>query len=137
MGRGVFGTSWLLSKIGKLAVTYLDMGDSQAQKDRDLLGSAPVLAVLATDDNDREAQVRAGQALERVWLTATARGLALHPMNQILQLPELKTEVQALLPRPQMHPQITFRLGHAEPAPSNTPRRPVSEVLLDDAPSAD
>jgi nitroreductase len=137
MGRGVFGTSWLMSKVGKLAVTYLDMGDSQAQKDRDLLGSAPVLAVLATDTDDRAAQVRAGQALERVWLAATQRGLALHPMNQILQLPDLKEQVQALLPRPAMHPQITFRLGHAEAAPSDTPRRPVSEVLLDHVPSAD
>jgi hypothetical protein len=36
-----------------------------------------------------------------------------------------------------MHPQITFRLGHAEAAPSDTPRRPVSEVLLDHVPSAD
>lgn len=133
MGRGAFGTSWILSKIGKLAVTYLNMGDSQAQKDRDLLGSAPVLAVLATDTDDRAAQVQAGQALERVWLTATARGLALHPMNQILQLPDLKEEIRSLLPRPAMHPQITVRLGYAEPAPSNTPRRPVSEVLIDDA----
>jgi len=137
MGRGVFGTSWWMSKVGKLAVTYLNMGDSQAQTDRDLLGSAPVLAVLATDANDRAAQVRAGQALERLWLTATQRGLALHPMNQILQIPKLKTEVQALLPRPERHPQITFRLGHAEPAPSNTPRRPVSEVLLNEIPSGD
>jgi hypothetical protein len=94
------------------------------------MDSAPVLAALATDADTPKAQVEAGQALERIWLAATLRGLQLQPMNQILQIPTLKNEVRMLLPDPSMHPQITFRLGYGEPERSHTPRRSIEQMLI-------
>jgi nitroreductase len=131
IGEGAFGTPWLLSKIGQLAVTHLDLSDATTAKDRDRMDSAPVLAALATDADTPKSQVQAGQALERIWLAATLRGLQLQPMNQILQIPTLKNEVRMLLPDPSMHPQITFRLGYGEPESSPSPRRPLEEVMIE------
>jgi hypothetical protein len=115
--------------MAQLAVTYLNMGRRMAGKDSELLMSSPVLALLGTVENDWASQLRAGQVLERIWLTATTLGLALHPMNQILQVSELKKEVVQLIPEAGVFPQLTFRLGHAEPEGKHTLRRPLEEVL--------
>lgn len=130
IGKGAFGTPWLFSKIGQLAMTYLDLSDATTAKDRQRIASAPVLAVLVAEEDSPRTHVRAGQVLERVWLAATQRGIQLQPMNQILQIPEIKKEVQRLLPDAGMHPQITFRMGYATPERRRQPRRSVEEVLV-------
>jgi nitroreductase len=131
IGEGAFGTPWLMAKIGQLAVTYLDLSDATTAQDRRRMDSAPVLAALATPTDTPIAQVRAGQALERLWLAATLRGLQLQPMNQILQIPSLKNDLRMMLPDPDMHPQLTFRLGYGEPEDKHTPRRPAEETMID------
>jgi nitroreductase len=130
MGQGVFGTPWLMSKVSQLAVTYLNMGKGTAKKDSDLLMSAPVLAVISSSTDDRWAQVQAGQVFERVALMATALGIRVHPMSQILEIPEFKIEVAELIPAPGVVPQHTFRLGYAELEEGRTPRRPLADVLI-------
>ncbi len=92
----------------------------------------PQLAVLSTLCNTRADWLRAGQALERVWLTATARGVAVGPITQ-----PLETADAWLVRDPRSgieHPQMILRLGYGLPVP-RTRRRPVSDVL--DIPSAD
>ncbi|RCV64972.1 hypothetical protein C5S53_06130 [Methanophagales archaeon] len=106
------------------------MGKGTAKKDSGVLMSAPLLAALSSPANDRRTQVKVGQALERVWLQATNLGIRLHPMNKILQLPEIKAEVTKLIPMGDVMPQLTFRLGYAEPETAYTPRRPLNEVLI-------
>ena len=130
MGQGVFGTPWLMSKMSQLAVTYLNMGKGTAKKDSELLMSAPVLAVISSSTDDRAAQVQAGQVFERLALMATALGIQVHPMSQILEIPEFKDEVADLIPTSDVVPQQTFRLGYAEPEEQHTPRRPLEEVLI-------
>jgi nitroreductase len=129
MGQGVFGTPWLMSKVSQLAVTYLNMGKGTAKKDSELLMSAPVLGVISSSTDDRRAQVQAGQVFERVALMATALGIQVHPMSQILEIPEFKVDVAELIPVPDVIPQHTFRLGYAEPEEGHTPRRPLAEVI--------
>lgn len=130
IGQGVFGTPWLLSKIGELAITYMNMGKGQAKKDSKVLMSAPILAALSSRMNDRESQVKIGQVFERLCLMATLLKISVHPMNQILEIPELKTEVGKLIPMPDVFPQLTFRMGYAEPEKECTPRRPLEEVFM-------
>lgn len=50
----------------------------------------PLIALLATRHDRRVDWLRAGQALERVWLTATARTLRLAPLHQALEWPDLR-----------------------------------------------
>jgi hypothetical protein len=52
-------------------------------------------------------------------------------MNQILQIPSLKNDLRMMLPDPDMHPQLTFRLGYGEPEDKHTPRRPAEETMID------
>jgi nitroreductase len=130
MGKGVFGTPWLMSKVSQLAVTYLNLGQGTAKKDSELLKSAPILAVISAADDGREAQIRAGQLYERVALMATALDLHVHPMSQILEIDEFKASVSELIPTPGVVPQHTFRLGYAASEGEHTPRRPLAEVLI-------
>jgi nitroreductase len=91
----------------------------------------PQLAVLSTLGNTRADWLRAGQALERAWLTATLRGVAVTPLTQ-----PLETADAWLVRDPQSgieYPQMIVRLGEGLPVP-HAPRRPVSDVL--DLPSA-
>ena len=130
IGQGAFGNSWLMAQIGSLAVAYLDLGKSTAKKDRKVLQSAPVLGLLATEDNDRASQIKTGQIFERIYLTARKFGLGVRPMSQIVQIPEHKEELKRLIPQHYVYPQQPFLLGFAEFNETHTPRRAVEEILI-------
>lgn len=129
IGRGVFGTSWLMSKLGKLAATHLNMGKSQARKDSELLMSSPILGLICSRTNERTSQLKAGQLYERLALLAASLSIWTQPMSQILQVPELKVEVTELLPESGLTPLHPFRMGYGHPEKQRTPRRPVEEVI--------
>jgi nitroreductase len=130
VGQGVFGTPWLFAKLEQLAVSYLDLGKYVAKKDSDLLMSAPVLAVLCSEESDRESQVKVGQVLERIALTAATLGIGIQPMSQLVQVPETKAELARLIPLTSALPQQSFRLGYAETEKEHTPRRRLEETLV-------
>lgn len=81
------------------------------------------------DQRDMLAQVCAGQVVERLYLAATLRGLALQPVSQILEAVDTRDEVGALVGHAVV-PIQPFRLGHASSSRTHTPRRPLDEVLL-------
>jgi len=86
----------------------------------------PQLAVLSVQVGDRANWLRAGQALQRVLLTATARGIDASPLTQ-----PLETADAWLVRDPRSgheQPQMILRIGYGLPVPS-APRRPVSQVL--------
>jgi nitroreductase len=86
----------------------------------------PQLAVLSTPSSSRSDWLRAGQALQRVLLAGTVRGVAASPLTQPLEMPD------AWLVRDPgsgfEYPQMILRIGYGLPVP-HSPRRPVSEVL--------
>jgi len=91
----------------------------------------PQLAVLSVRFGGRADWLHAGQALQRVWLTATSRGIPVCPLTQPL---ETADAWQVRDPRlPDERPQMIFRLGYGLPLPPGAPRRPVPEVLDDRA----
>jgi nitroreductase len=87
----------------------------------------PQLAVLSTRTAGPDDWLTAGQALERAWLTATSRGIAVSPLTQPLET------AAAWLVRDARwsgeHPQMILRIGYGLPLGPRAPRRPVSEVL--------
>jgi nitroreductase len=86
----------------------------------------PQLAVLSTPSSSRSDWLHAGQALQRVLLTATVRGIAASPLTQPLETPDAWLVRD---PRSGFEcPQMILRLGYGLPVP-HSPRRPVSEVL--------
>jgi nitroreductase len=108
-----------------------------------MIMSAPALAAIASNYDDRRSQVVVGQVYQRMALLANELGLAIHPLSQILEVPETKRELNEILnvpeakaevtglgPEEEVFPVHTFRLGYAEPERRHTPRRRLEEVLL-------
>ncbi|MFF1351863.1 Acg family FMN-binding oxidoreductase [Streptomyces sp. NPDC058322] len=92
-----------------------------------LFEDRPQLALLRTVRDRPVNWLCAGQALERVLLTAVRHGLVASFATQPLEWPELRH----LLRDPALgagHPQMIVRLGYGPEGPC-APRRPVSEVL--------
>lgn len=87
---------------------------------------AATIAMLSTATDGPASWVRAGQALERVLLTATVRGLSSTPMTQPLEIADLRRLV--LDPASGRVAQVILRLGYGPPCPPS-PRRPLEEVL--------
>lgn len=123
--------SFVLSrdKAGDPKGTFAEGAADQA---RAQAASASAFALLTTQGNTRRAQVLAGRAYARLTLTASALGLALHPMSQVL---EEYADMAALSARFRRicgvaagdTPQMIARLGFAEPHP-HTPRRDVASM---------
>jgi len=111
----------------RLVVSHFDVGRSTAGKDAKLAQRSPVLAVLATNADTTGDWMAAGQALERVLLTATAAGLQASYLNQPVQVEQLRPRVADLLDGLGV-PQLVLRLGYPSKELPAAPRRPVDAV---------
>ncbi|WP_112237816.1 Acg family FMN-binding oxidoreductase [Kribbella monticola] len=106
-----------------LAATPADTGRRSAAFER-----SPQLAILATRRDGPAEWLRAGQAMERLLLEATAAGLATSLLNQAIEHDNLRW----LLHEPLgvwTRPQAVIRFGYGPAVPA-TPRRPITDVLL-------
>ncbi len=90
----------------------------------------PLLAVLCSPSDSPAAQIRAGQAMERVLLQATSLGLAASFVSQLIEVEPIRDRVRRLLGG-QLHPQAVLRIGFGGPVPG-TPRRDALDCLLRD-----
>ncbi len=94
----------------------------------DWFEEVPQLAVLSMHFGERVDWLRAGQALQRVLLTATDRGIDACPLTQPL---ETADAWQVRDPRSGCEqPQMILRIGYGLPVPA-APRRPLADVLDD------
>ncbi len=96
-------------------------------------GATPSFGWIATEGNSRAQQIAAGRAYVRLNLRATAQGVAMHPVSQLLQeypeMSELQQQFRtAVGAKPGTTIQMLFRLGYADQsAPS--PRRPLDSII--------
>lgn len=81
----------------------------------------PIL-ILETDGDAPADWLRAGQALQRVWLTATVRGLVASLFTQAAELRHTRAMLAHHLRLPGS-PQVLLRLGHPDRATPHTARR--------------
>jgi nitroreductase len=88
----------------------------------------PQLAVLSTRREGPAEWLRAGQAMERVLLEATAHGVATSLLNQAIEHHKLRWLVRDPLGA-WNRPQAVIRFGYGPPVPP-TPRRPIADVLM-------
>ena len=88
----------------------------------------PAVVVLTSHLSGRAAEVGAGQALQKVLLTATADGLAASFLSQLVELPGPRERLRRLVRGAQL-PQAVLRIGRGFPVPA-TPRRPLAEVVV-------
>ncbi|MER6351915.1 nitroreductase family protein [Streptomyces sp. NPDC001634] len=115
----------------------LPMRDFTAQRHTERLvarpfETEPIVAVLITEHDRRADWLRAGQALQHVWLLATAHGLRASLLHQALEWPDLRS---SLSPTPGRigHVQMLIRLGYGPEgaaSPRHTPRLVLDEVAV-------
>ncbi|SCF38184.1 Acg family FMN-binding oxidoreductase [Micromonospora mirobrigensis] len=87
----------------------------------------PLVAVLGSAGNTATDQIVAGQALQRVLLTATDAGLGVSMMSQPIEVPGAREALRLSLGRFGT-PQMVMRIGYGQPG-RPTPRRGVEDVL--------
>lgn len=89
----------------------------------------PVIAVLATTEDLPRFQINAGQAMQRVLLTATALGLSASFISQLVEVPSARQSLRQVVGG-YTYPQAVLRIGFGTPT-HPTPRRDVADCLLD------
>jgi nitroreductase len=88
----------------------------------------PTLVVLFSPDDTVADWLKAGTALQRLWLTATLRGLAVTPMTQLTEISKLR---ELLADTFTGHvAQTVLRIGYPLSPALATPRRPLADVLV-------
>jgi hypothetical protein len=89
---------------------------------------AGAVALLVTDHDEPRDWIAAGQALQRVLLTASAHGAAAALHSQPLELPELREFTRSRLSG-HAHPQMLLRFGITDEDTASV-RRPAEDVLI-------
>ncbi|WNV87483.1 Acg family FMN-binding oxidoreductase [Umezawaea sp. Da 62-37] len=91
--------------------------------------SDPLVVVLCSFYDGPLAELLAGQAMQRVLLTATTLGLSASFLSQPIEVPHVREDLRRVLGG-SLAPQTLLRLGFGSPVPA-TPRRPVTELLME------
>lgn len=109
----------------RLIVTACNLGRSRGAQNATLIADSARAAVLTTTTDEPLDWLRAGQALERVLLTAAAAGISAAFQNQPCQAsPELRDRLRVILCG--RTPQMVMRLGPSVPQRVVSTRRPVT-----------
>ncbi|MGW4489216.1 Acg family FMN-binding oxidoreductase [Amycolatopsis sp. NPDC004368] len=103
--------------------------DSWVLRDSGTAGLRPLVVVVGSFGDSPADRVRAGQAMQRVLLTATVHGLDASFISRPIGIGATRTRLRHLL-GDGLWPQIVLRLGYGSPV-AWTPRRALDEVLLD------
>jgi hypothetical protein len=87
----------------------------------------PLVGILGVPGNQPLHQITAGQAMQKVLLTAVTSGLATSLLSQPIEVPAAREQLRRSLGR-SGHPQIAIRFGYGTPG-RPTPRRDPAEFL--------
>ncbi|QRP50982.1 nitroreductase family protein [Amycolatopsis sp. FDAARGOS 1241] len=115
-GTAADDDSWVLRDFGERATPVTS-------------ASPPLVVVIGSFGDTPADRLRAGQAMQRVLLTATAHGLDASFISQPVEVRATRLRLRRLL-GDGLWPQIVLRLGYGEPV-AWTPRRTLGDVLVD------
>jgi hypothetical protein len=93
----------------------------------------PLVAVLGIEGDSVTDQITAGQALQRVLLTATDAGLAASMLSQPIEVPAAREQLRLALGRSGA-PQMVLRIGYGQPGWPIARRDPTDVIDHDDHP---
>ena len=116
-----------LTPLISYGIQSFNLGRFQAAKDRKLAIQAPAL-MLISSAGDRPADwLATGEALAHLLLRARVEDVWASFFNQPIQVPQLRSRLQALF-SDNGYPQILLRLGYGREV-EPTPRRSIDEVV--------
>ena len=87
----------------------------------------PLIVIIGSFLDGPPMQLQAGQAMQRVLLTATAAGLSASFLSSVVEVPTTRQELRELLGGG-LWPQTVLRIGYGSPVAA-TPRRPIENVI--------
>ena len=102
---------------------------SQIETDTRNIRSSSAIAVFIATRNDKAAWIDVGRAYQRLALQATALDIRSAFINQPIEVPALRPQLESWLGLDGAHALLMVRLGHAPLAPYSL-RRPVEQVIL-------
>jgi hypothetical protein len=114
--------------VASWVVRNFNLGDVQAERDRDRIDKSAVTVVVTADD-DRASLLQAGEILERLLLTIALNSLQYTFVNQPAEVPEIRKRLQSLALTSRM-PQLMVCVGVASETVRPAPRRPVNAVVI-------
>lgn len=127
LSAGIRGLLDLAVPLVSSVIRTFDLGGGMAAAHHALAIGSPLLLCIATGTDDAPAWFAAGQALERVLLTAAAAGMTASYLNQPIESTPLRERLRAALDLGGM-PQLLIRVGRGAQAP-HSPRRPLADVV--------
>lgn len=98
------------------------------------VGAPPLVVVIGTFGDTPADRIRAGQAMQRVLLTATAVGVDASFISQPVEVAATRARLRNVLGGG-LWPQIVLRLGYGAPV-SWTPRREIEDILVEALPTS-
>jgi nitroreductase len=88
------------------------------------------LVLLGSDTDDPAGWLRAGEALERIWLELTRHGFTASPLTQVTEVPSARTRLREELSLG-WYPHVLLRIGRAPTTPA-VRRREIDDVLIEE-----
>jgi hypothetical protein len=117
----------VVAPVTRFVVRSFNLGRSIGAKDKDLAGHSPLIMVLGGEGDNPGDWLAAGQALQRVLLSACRVGLQASFLNQPVQVASLRPKLQQITGNE--FPQIVLRLGFPSGDITSAPRREVDAVV--------
>ena len=136
---GLSGFTTVLAKI--LPATSMGQANESflsSTRDTHLPTAAAFGLIVAADRNDRRSQLLAGRLYQRTHLAATDLGLAMQPLNQVVERADREKQLGIAATFGDSLAQLTpdglqtimpFRIGYPKDNANRSPRRPAEEVL--------
>lgn len=119
----------VVSPVAPWLVRTFNTSKSQAKKEAEAVRRSAAILLLHAGD-DKKSVLEAGQLLERMLLKCALLGIQYSFFNLPVELDDLRARIKSLAGVSD-EPQLLLRLGYAKPSETATPRRPLSEVLLE------
>lgn len=137
------GISPLLRTFGKILGASRDQSDQgwlAATRDTQLPTALSFGTLVVHQPRDNAQRIQAGRLWQRMHLWATSQGLAMQPLNQVVERAEREqtaglrldftNEVAALIPSAGWQAVMPFRIGYPTVDGLESPRRPAEDVIV-------
>lgn len=118
-----------VSFIAPLLVRIAPIHTQEAPKVRQQVESASAIAVISSSNDTKEEWMESGRILQRLWLEATAAGLAASPVTAAIEAGGDTRQTIRKTTKSSLWPQAILRIGHNGEVLRASPRRTVAEIL--------
>jgi hypothetical protein len=118
-----------MSMISPFIIKTFNINKKQAEKDRELAATSPVLAVLGSPSDEPLDWINTGMALANILLLASSENVCCSFLNQPIQISKLRPKLLDAIRKNKGFPQVLLRMGYSSEQIRPSPRRNVEEVL--------